>query len=84
MVLDRDFGRVTYKLDPNLAIVTVPDVEYTDPSDGKTKIVFELTFINQCPSRYSRDAATSLCAGVNKREQQLHQEYLTRLRFQEG
>ena len=37
----------------------VPDVAYTNPSDGKEKIV-ELKFINQCPTRYGRDVATSL------------------------
>ena len=42
------------------------DVAYTDPGDGKEKIV-ELKFIaaiSQCPSRYSRDVAASLCAAV--------------------
>ena len=55
----------------------VPDLEYTDSSDGKQKMV-ELKFIKQCPLRYGV-VATSLRAGVNKREQQLYQEYLTRL-----
>ena len=54
----------------------VPDVAYTNPSDGQEKIV-ELKFINQCPSRYGCDVATSLRTAVNKREQQLYQEYLT-------
>ncbi len=60
----------------------VPDVAYTDPGDGKEKIV-ELKFINECPTRYGREVATSLCAAVNKREQQLYQEYLTRLRLKD-
>ena len=62
----------------------VPDVAYTNPSDGKEKIV-ELTrkFVNQCPTRYGRDVATSLRTAVNKREQQLYQEYLTRLRLKD-
>ena len=33
------------------------------------------------PSRYDSREATSLRAAVNKREQQLYQEYLTRLRL---
>jgi len=57
----------------------VPDVAYTNPGDGKEKIV-ELKFINMCPTRYSRQVATSLRAAVNKREQQLYQDYLARLR----
>ena len=60
----------------------VPDVAYTDPRDGKERIV-ELKFINQCPTRYDRSVATSLRAAVNKREQQLYQEYLTRLRLKD-
>jgi hypothetical protein len=60
----------------------VPDVAYTNPSDGQEKIV-ELKFINQCPSRYGCDVATSLRTAVNKREQQLYQEYLTRLRLKD-
>ena len=56
----------------------VPDLEYTDPRDGKKKIV-EVKFINQCPSslRYGRVVATSLraSASVNKREQQLELHY---------
>jgi hypothetical protein len=60
----------------------VPDVAYTDPGDGKERIV-ELRFIKQCPSRYGRQVATSLRAAVNKREQQLYQEYLTRLRLKD-
>ena len=55
---------------------------YTNPSDGQEKIV-ELKFINQCPTRYGRDVATSLRTAVNKREQQLYQEYLTRLRLKD-
>ena len=58
----------------------VPDVAYTNPGDGKEKIV-ELRFISMCPTRYSRQAATSLRAAVNKREQESYQEYLTRLRL---
>jgi hypothetical protein len=42
----------------------------------------ELKFIKQCPLRYGV-VATSLRAGVNKREQQLYQEYLTRLRLKD-
>ena len=60
----------------------VPDVAYTNPGDGKERIV-ELKFINQCPTRYDRNVATSLRAAVNKREQQLYQEYLTRLRLKD-
>ena len=62
----------------------VPDVPvaYTDPRDGKERIV-ELKFISQCPTRYDRSVATSLRAAVNKREQQLYQEYLTRLRLKD-
>ncbi len=37
----------------------VPDVAYTDPGDGKEKIV-ELKLISMCPSRYGRQVATSL------------------------
>jgi len=61
----------------------IPDVEYTDPGDGKKKIA-ELKFINQCRERYSRDVATSLRTAVNKREQQLYQEYLNRLRLKDS
>ena len=60
----------------------IPDVAYTNPSDGKEKIA-ELKFINQCQTRYGRDVATSLRAAVNKREQQLYQEYLTELRLKD-
>jgi hypothetical protein len=60
----------------------VPDVAYTNPGDGKERIV-ELKFINQCPTRYDRNLETSLRAAVNKREQQLYQEYLTRLRLKD-
>ena len=56
---------------------------YTDPRDGKEKIV-ELRFINMCPTRYGRQVATSLRAAVNKREQLLYQEYLTRLRLKDA
>ncbi len=65
----------------------VPDVAYTDPGHGKEMIV-ELKFITAGPTRYDRDVATSLRhrrlrAAVNKREQQLYQEYLTRLRLKD-
>ena len=60
----------------------VPDVAYTNPGDGKERIV-ELKFTSQCPTRYDRNVATSLRAAVNKREQQLYQEYLTRLRLKD-
>ncbi len=50
---------------------------YTDPGDGKEKII-ELKLISECATRYGREVAAGLCAGVNKREQQLYQEYLTR------
>ena len=60
----------------------VPDVAYTDPGHGREMIV-ELKFINAGPTRYGRDVATSLRAAVNKREQQLYQEYLTRLRLKD-
>ena len=62
----------------------VPDVAYTDPGHGKDMIV-ELKFMNPGPTRlrYGRDVATSLRAAVNKREQQLYQEYLTRLRLKD-
>ena len=58
----------------------VPDLAYTDPGDGKERMV-EVRFISQCPSRYSRQVATSLRASVNERGQLLYQEYLTRLRL---
>ncbi|MEI7747102.1 MAG: hypothetical protein WCJ28_06150, partial [Actinomycetota bacterium] len=61
----------------------IPDVEYTDPGDGKKRIA-ELKFINQCLKRYGRDVATSLRTAVNKREQQLYQEYLNRLRLKDS
>jgi hypothetical protein len=54
----------------------------TDPGDGKEKIV-ELKCINMGPSRYDSREATSLRAAVNKREQQLYQEYLTKLRLKD-
>ena len=60
----------------------VPDVAYTDPGHGREMIV-ELKFITAGPTRYDRDVATSLRAAVNKREQQLYQEYLTRLRLKD-
>ncbi len=62
----------------------VPDVAYTDPGHwhGREMIV-ELKFINAGPTRYDRDVATSLRAAVNKRGQQLYQEYLTQLRLKD-
>ena len=61
----------------------IPDLVYTDPGDGKEKMV-EVKFIHQCPSRYRREVATSLRASVNStREQKLYHEYLTRLRSKE-
>ena len=60
----------------------VPDVAYTDPGHGREMIV-ELKFINAGPTRYGRDVATSLRAAVNKREQQLYEEYLIRLRLKD-
>jgi len=39
----------------------IPDQVYTDPADGREKMV-EFKVINQCPSRYSRQVATSLRA----------------------
>ena len=60
----------------------VPDVAYTDPGRGKDMIA-ELKFITAGPTRYDRDVATSLRAAVNKREQQLYQEYLIRLRLKD-
>jgi hypothetical protein len=48
-----------------------------------TLILVELKFINPGPTRYDRDVATSLRAAVHKREQQLYQEYLTRLRLKD-
>ena len=59
-----------------------PDVAYTDPGDGKEKIV-ELKRISMGPSRYDSREATSLRAAVNKREQQLDQEYLAKLRLKD-
>ena len=53
----------------------VPDVAYTDPGHGKEMIV-ELKSITAGPTRYDRDVATSLRAAVNKREQQLYQEFI--------
>ena len=46
-------------------------------------MIVELKFINAGPTRYGRDVATSLRSAVNKREQQLYQEYLTRLRLKD-
>ena len=56
----------------------IPDQAYIDPA-GKKEMV-EFKWINQCPSRYRREVATSLHARVNTREQELYPEYLTRLR----
>ena len=53
----------------------VPDVAYTDPGHGKETIA-QQKFITAGPTRYDRGVATSLRAAVNKREQQLYQEYL--------
>ena len=52
----------------------IPDRVNTDP-------MVEVKFISQCPSGYGRVVATSLRANVSKREQQLYQEYLTRLKL---
>jgi len=60
----------------------VPDVAYTDPGHGR-EMIAELKFITAGPTRYDRGVATSLRAAVNKREQQLYQEYLTRLRLKD-
>ena len=66
------------------AVPDVPDVAYTDPGHGKAReVIVELKFFNQCQTRYGRDVATSLRTLVNKREQQLYQEYLTRLRLKD-
>ncbi len=46
-------------------------------------MIAELKFCNPGPTRYGRDVATSLRAAVNKREQQLYQEYLTQLRLKD-
>ena len=46
-------------------------------------MIVELKFINPGPTRYGRDVATSLRSDVNKREQQLYQEYLTQLRLKD-
>ena len=46
-------------------------------------MIAELKFITAGPTRYGRDVATSLRAALNKREQQLYQEYLTRLRLKD-
>ncbi len=55
---------------------------YTEPGHGKNMIA-ELKFITAGPTRYDRGVATSLRAAVNKREQQLYQEYLTQLRLKD-
>ena len=46
-------------------------------------MIAELKFITAGPTRYDRGVATSLRAAVNKREQQLYQEYLTQLRLKD-
>jgi hypothetical protein len=46
-------------------------------------MIVELHFFNPGPTRYGCDVATSLRAAVNKREQQLYQEYLTQLRLKD-
>jgi hypothetical protein len=57
----------------------IPDIVYDDPKDGKQRLG-ELKFHNQNPTRYPRGIPTGRCVGVQEREQQLHQDYLTRLR----
>jgi hypothetical protein len=57
----------------------IPDVAYTDPGHGR-EMIAELKCINMGPGRYDSREATSLRAAVNKREQQLYQEYLAKLR----
>ena len=59
----------------------IPDVAYTDPGHGR-EMIAELKCItgNMGPTRYDSREATSLRAAVNKREQQLYQEYLAKLR----
>ena len=51
--------------------------------EGLAQMIVELKFLNPGPTRYDRDVATSLRNAVNKREQQLYQEYLTRLRLKD-
>ncbi len=60
------------------------EVAYTDPGHGR-EMIAELKCINMGPSRYRDDSreATSLRAAVNKREQQLYQEYLAKLRLKD-
>ncbi len=55
----------------------IPDMAYTDPGHGRDMIA-ELRCINMGPSRYDSREATSLRAAVNRCEQQLYQEYLSR------
>ena len=67
---------------PLTSLMAVHALVYTNPGDGKERMV-EVKFINQCPSRCGRVAATSLRASVHKRRQLLHQAYLTRLRLKD-
>jgi hypothetical protein len=60
----------------------IPDVAYTDPGHGR-EVIVELKCINMGPSRYDSREATSLRAAVNKREQQLYQDYLAKLRLKD-
>ena len=53
-----------------------------NPGHGR-EMIAELKFITAGPTRYDRDVATSLRAAVKKREQQLYQENLTRLRLKD-
>ncbi len=46
-------------------------------------MIAELKCINMGPSRYDSREATSLRAAVNRREQQLYQEYLVKLRLKD-
>ena len=59
----------------------IPDVAYTDPGHGREMIV-ELKCINM-GTRYDSREATSLRAAVNRREQQLYQDYLAKLRLKD-
>jgi hypothetical protein len=60
----------------------IPDVAYTDPGHRR-EVIVELKCINMGPSRYDSREATCLRAAVNKREQQLYQEYLAKLRLKD-
>jgi hypothetical protein len=46
-------------------------------------MIVELKCINMGPSRYDSREATSLRAAVNKREQQLYQEYRAKLHLKD-